>query len=124
MQTSRARGYGGAFRCLTFDHDQAYRRVRRQCPFRCLVPVISPGGLIRSAGGDTFVPAGGVVYLEFSRLLFGEAGAVAGYCCPARVVAVALARVLLVPANHYMDDFSAWFWAEDSSCPGIGRAHV
>ena len=122
MQTSRARGYGGAFRCLTFDHDQTYRRVRRQCPFRCLVPVISPGGPIRSAGGDTFVPAGGVVYLEFSRLLFGEAGAVAGYCCPARVVAVALARVLLVPADHYVDDFSAWYWAEDSSCPGDVRS--
>ena len=65
---------------------------------------------LADAGG-----AGTVVYLEFSRLLFGEAGAVAGYCCPARTVAVAITRVLLVPADHYVDDFSAWFWAEDAS---------
>ena len=86
--------------------------------------MISPGGTIHTAGGDTFVPAGTLVYLEFGRLLFGEAGAVTGYCCPARVVAVVLARVLGVPADHYVDDFNAFFWAVDATCPADVRAFL
>ena len=118
MRASRGRGYAGPFHILTFDHDQTYRRVRRRCPFRCLVPVVSPGGWIDVGGSDVFVPEGQVVYLEFDRLLFGEGAAVPGYCCPARTVAVVVVRILLLPVDHYVDDFASMFWAEDVTCPG------
>ena len=78
MRRSREHGYRGGFSCLVFDHDQAYRRVKRQRAFRALVPVVSPGGTVPVAGSQVFVPEGDVVYLEMWRLLFGEAGWVPG----------------------------------------------
>ena len=57
--------------------------------------------------GQRYVPAGEVVYLEMHRLLFGEAGAVRAYCCVARTIAVAIAKVLGLPVGHHIDDFAA-----------------
>ena len=90
MRRSREHGYCGGFSCLVFDHDEAYRRVKRQCAFRALVPVVSLGDVVPMAGSEVFVPEGQIVYLEMWRLLFGEAGSVPGYCCVARVIVVVL----------------------------------
>ena len=64
------------------------------------------------------VPAGHVVYPEAWRLLFGEAGAVPGYCLPARTVAAVIAKVLLLPLGHYIDDFMAALLAENTTAIG------
>ena len=86
---------------MVFNHDQAYRRVKWSRRFRCLVPVLSPGGpvtvAITVAGEQHHVPACHVVYLEAWRLLFGEGGAVAGYCLPACTGAAIIAKVLRLP---------------------------
>jgi hypothetical protein len=51
------------------------------------------------------VPKGELVWLEMSRLLFGEAAAVAAYCLVARTIAIICCKVLLLPTDHYIDDF-------------------
>ena len=48
-------------------------------------------------GEEHHVSAGHAVYFEAGRLLFGEGGAVPGYCLPARTVATIVAKVLLLP---------------------------
>ena len=68
-------------------------------------------------GGQAYVPAGEVVYLEMHRLLFGKAGAIATYCCVACIVAVIIAKVPGRPVGHYTDNFVAIFWLEDGSLP-------
>ena len=55
-----------------------------------------------------------MVYFEPWRLLFGEAGAVPGYCLPARTVTAIVAKVLRLPPVHYIDNFIAAL-AEDST---------
>ena len=118
MRRSREQGYRGGFSCLVFDHDQAYRRVKRQRAFRALVPVVSPGGTVPVAGAEVFVPSGDLVYLEMGRLLFGEAGSVPGYCCVARVIVVVLCKVLALANGAYMDDYGAVYWTVDERLPG------
>ena len=113
MQRARSRGYGGGFTCVVFDHDQAYCRVKRSHRFRCLVPIVFPGGSAVVGGEEHHVPAGRMVYFEPWRLLFGEAGAVPGYCLPARTVTAIVAKVLRLPPSHYIDDFIAALLAED-----------
>ena len=85
--------------------------------FRCCVPVLSFWGWSPLGTGQTYVPAGDVVYLEMQRLLFGEAWAITAYCCMARTVAVVIAKVkvLGLPMSHYIDDFLAIFWPVDQS---------
>ena len=115
MQRARSRGYSGGFACVVFDHDQAYRRVKRSRRFRCLTPVVSPGGVVTVGDEQQHVPAGQVVYLEALRLLFGEGGAVAAYCLTARIVAMVIAKVLHLPLGDYIDDFNAMLLAADST---------
>ena len=98
-----------------FDHDQAYRRVKRSRRFRCLIPIISPGAAVVVDGKQHHVPAGRMVYFEPWRLLFWEAGAVPGYCLPARTVTAIVAKVLCLPPGHYIDDFIAALLADDST---------
>ena len=117
MRHAGERGDTGGFACLVFDHDQAYRRITRNCPFRALIPITSPGAWLRTPRGRVHVPQGTVVYLEMDRLLFGEGGAVPGYCCPARMIAIILARILLLPCCNYVDDFSAVFALRDATLP-------
>ena len=78
---------------------------------------MSPGDTVFVNGADIFVPAGDIVYLEMWRLLFGEGGAVAGYCCLSRAVVVILCKVLALANGAYIDDFGAVFWAEDRELP-------
>ena len=78
-----------------------------------MVLVVSPGDTVSVDGADVFVPAGEVVYLKMWRLLFGEAGSVAGYCCVARAIVVILAKVLALAYGTCVDDFGAAFWAKD-----------
>ena len=113
MQQARARGYTGGFSCVVFDHDQAYRRVKRSDRFRCIVPVVSPGGSVIVRGDQVHVPSSRIVYHMVWRLLFGEAGAVAGYCVAARTVAAVIAKVLRLPPGHYIDNFIAVLMEED-----------
>ena len=56
-----------------------------------------------------------MVYFEPWRLLFGEAGAVPGYCLAARTVTAIVAKVLRLPPGHYINDFIAALLAEDST---------
>ena len=107
MVGMRARGHRGGFGAVVFDHDKAYRRVRRARRFRCIVPVISPGGVIVQDGVETFVEAGRIIFLEMFRLLFGEAAAVAAYCLVARTIALLCCKVLDIPVGHYIDNFGA-----------------
>ena len=51
------------------------------------------------------------------RLLCGEGGAVAGYCCLSRAVVVILCKVLGLANAAYIDDLGAVFWAEDKDLP-------
>lgn len=108
--TAHGAGCNRGFGSLIFDHDQAYRRVRRTRyasryadRFRCLVAVMSLVAKLDATG--TFVPSGTVVYLEMARLLFGEATAVGAYYLIARTIAVACCKVLSLPTDHYFDDF-------------------
>ena len=87
--------------------------MRRPRTFHCLIPVLLPGGWACLVTEQAYVPAGEVVYLEMHRLLFGEAGDVVAYCCVARTAAVVIAKVLGLPAGHYIDDF----WLIDRSLP-------
>ena len=107
---------------MVFDHDQAYHRVKRSRCFWCLVPVLSPGGVVRVAGEQHHVPSGCVVSLEAWHLLFGEGGAVAGYCLPARTVAAIIAKVLRLPPGHYIDNFiAALLAADDTAVTDLGE---
>ena len=115
MQRARSKGYTGGFACVVFDHDRAYRRVKRLRRFCCLVPIVSPGGSVVVDGEQHHVLAGRVVSFEPWRLLFGEAGAVPGYCLLPRTVTVIVAKVLCLPPGHYIDDFIAALLAEDST---------
>ena len=65
------------------------------------------------AGERHHLPAGQAVYFEAWCLLFGEGGAVAGYCLPARTVATIVAKVLRLPPGRYIDDFIAALLAKD-----------
>ena len=98
-----------------FDHDQAYRRVKRSRCLRCLIPVVSPGGVVTVEGEQHHVLASQDVYLEALRLLFVEGRAVAGYCLPARKVAMVITKVLHLPPGHYIDDFFPMLLAADST---------
>ena len=107
MHRSRERGYHGGSACLVFNHNQGYRRIRRHCAFRALVPLVSLGDTIAIDGEDAFVDEGDVVCLEMWRLLFGEGGAVPGYCCLSRAVVVILYKVLALANGAYIDNFGA-----------------
>ena len=115
MQRAQSGVYDGGFACVVFDHDRAYRRVKRSCRFCCLVPIVSPGGSVIVDGGQHHLPAGHMAYCEAWRLLFGEVGAVPGYCLPARTVTAIVAKVLRLPPGHYIDDFIAALLADDST---------
>ena len=106
---------GAGYGTVVFNHDQAYRRVRRAADFRCLIPIISPGAFLDTPAGRHWIPEGDVVYLELWRLLFGAAGAVAAYCLVARTIALCRCAVLLVPTNHYVDDFLSVYKLADES---------
>ena len=67
------------------------------------------------AGKEKHVPAGHVVYFEAWRLLFGEGGAVPGYCPSARTVATIVAKVLRLPSGHLIDDFITALLAADTT---------
>ena len=117
MRRSHERGYHGAFACLVFDHDRAYRLIKHHLALQALVPVVSPGAIVSVGGADVFMPAGEVVCLEMWRLLFAEAGPAAGYCCVAHAIMVILAKVPALANGAYIDDFGATFWAEDKQLP-------
>ena len=90
------------------------RRIERHRAFRALVPLVSPGDTITINGEDFFVDEGKVVHLDMCRLLFGEGGAVAGYCCLSRAVVIIICKVLALANGAYIDDFGAVYWAEDT----------
>ena len=50
-------------------------------------------------------------------LLFGEGGAVAGYCGLSRAVVVIICKMLALANGAYIDDFGAVCWAEDKELP-------
>ena len=114
MQRARSRGYTGDFACVVFDHDKAYRSEKRSRRFRCLIPLISPGGVVTVGGEQRHVPAGQMFYLQAGCLLFGEAGAVPGYCLAARTATAVIAKVLRLPPGHYIGDFIAALPALDT----------
>ena len=94
---------------MIWDHDQAYRRVKRSMQFRCLVPVLSPGEWL----GGEWVEGGRLVYLEMHQLLFGQAGSMPAYCLVARTTAVICCKVLGMPCDHFMDDNVAPYRLDD-----------
>ena len=89
--------------------------MKRSRRFRCLIPIISPGAAVVVDGEQHHVPADQMVYFEPLRLLFWEAGAVPGYCLPARTVTAIVAKVVHLPPGHYTDDFIAALLADDST---------
>ena len=56
-----------------------------------------------------------MVYFKPWHLLFGEAGAVPGYCLPARTATAIVPKVLRLPPGNYIDDFIAAPLPEDST---------
>ena len=115
MQRARSTEYDSGFSYVVFDHDQAYRRVKRSRRFRCLVCIVSPGGSVVVDGEQHQVPASRIVYFEPWRLLFGEAGAVPGYGLPAGTITAIVTKVLRLLRGNDIDDFIAALLAEVST---------
>ena len=123
----RAFDSSGGFSSLVFDESSAYRRVTTEPGLRRLIPVRVPAGgaTVRLKGGSSVrLPGGQIVFLEMYRLLFGEAGAVIGYCRSARIMAIMISTVLLVPVDHFVDDFVAPFRSADTTLVNDVREFV
>ena len=107
--------YDSPYVSVVFDHDQAYRRVKRSCHFRCLVPFASPGGSSLWTGSSTT-----------SRPATWSTSS-PGVCCSARQVLClatacrhapspqSLPRSSASPPGHHIDYFIAALLAEDTT---------
>jgi hypothetical protein len=72
-----------AYRCVGVDDDAFWR----------CVPYLSEDGVLKA--------------VRFRRLMFGETSSPLGYNAVARCFSIAVARVLIVPASHYYDDYAS-----------------